>query len=386
MKPHQKPHRATFASGPCSKFPGWSIELLKDAAVSRSHRSKLGQAKINNVLNLTKEILEIPGDYQLALVPGSASGAMEMAIWNLVGALPLQTIIYDEFSNRWAQDVLDQLKLENTTVHKSEQGKLPDLSHVNCDQDVLINWNGSTSGVKIPDGEWISETRHGLVFCDVTSAAFTTELPWRKFDAVAFSWQKGLGGEAGHGMLALSPRAIDRINTYNAPWPIPYVFRAKHQEHFNAGLFEGITLNTPSLLCIEDFFLALKWAQRIGGLPALVTRSHNNFAVIDEWVKQTDWVDFLGEDPKTRSTSTICLKVIDPEVIHLTINEQWSFLRNMANLLAAENVAFDILNHINSPPSLRIWGGPTNEEDDFRALLPWLEWSFMQTLANDQAD
>lgn len=380
MKPQIKPHRPTFGSGPCSKFPGWSFASLKDAALSRSHRSELGQEKINNVLSLTKQMLEIPDDYHLALVPGSASGTMEMAIWNLVGVLPLQIIVHDVFSDRWAQDVLNHLKLRDTTVHKTEQGKLPDLSQVNCDQDVLLNWNGSTSGVKIPDDEWIPETRRGLVLCDVTSAAFTMELPWRKLDAVAFSWQKGLGGEAGHGMLVLSPRAVERINTYSAPWPIPYLFKVKHKGRFDADLFEGKTLNTPSLLCIEDFLVALKWVQSMGGLKALVTRSHNNFAIIDEWVKKTPWIDFLAEEPKTRSTSTICLKVIDPKFLKFDPQKQWAFIKNMASLLADESVAFDIINHISAPPSLRIWGGPTNEAEDMSALRPWLEWAYMQSL------
>jgi phosphoserine aminotransferase len=385
MKPDKKPIRPTFASGPCSKFPGWSFSELHNAALSRSHRSQLGQERINSVLKLTKDVLEIPSDYHLALVPGSATGAMEMAIWNLAGALPLQVIIDDVFSDRWASDIINQLKLKNTLIYKSDHGKLSDLTKINPEHDVLLNWNGSTSGVKIPNGEWISADRQGLVLVDATSAAFTTDLPWSKLDAVAFSWQKGLGGEAGHGMLALSPRAVDRIKTYQTPWPIPFLFTVKRNGQFYADLFDGKTLNTPSLLCLEDFFRALTWAQRIGGLRALLARTQTNFAIIDQWVAKSDWVDFLAEDPSTRSTSSICLKVVDPQICEREESQQWEFLKEVAALLATEQVAFDILNHTSAPPSIRIWGGPTNEADDIKALLLWLDWCFKQTLASDRA-
>lgn len=380
LKPTLKPQQTTFGSGPCAKFPGWSLAKLKDTAVSRSHRSQLGQQKITEALSLTREILRIPADYHLAIVPGSTTGAMEMAIWNLVGVKRLEIAIQDVFSNRWAQDILTQLKLSDVVCHLAPHGQLSDPSQINCDHDVLLNWNGSTSGVKFPHANWISRDRKGLIICDITSAVFTMELPWEKFDVAAFSWQKGVGGEAGLGMLVISTQAVARINSYVPTWPLPYLFKLRANGHFDADLFAGKTLNTPSLLCIEDYLIALHWARGLGGLPALIKRSHNNFALIEQWVDKTTWIDFMAEDVQTRSNSSICLKMTDARLNALTQEKQWQFLLHLVTLLEHEEVAFDILNHTSAPPSLRIWGGPTIEEADIKALLPWLEWGYAQTL------
>jgi Phosphoserine aminotransferase len=377
QKPTQKPARSQFSSGPCVKPNGWSLAQLESALVGRSHRSTDGLKRLKEVVGLTREILEIPAEYQIALVPGSATGAIETLLWNLTGAAPLVAFCQDVFSARWATIIEQELKLPDACVRYAAPGELPNLKNLSPDQDLLLNWNGSTSGVKFPDADWIDSSRSGLVIVDVTSAAYTTSLPWAKFDAVGFSWQKGLGSEAAHGMVVLSPKAIERLNTYKPAWPIPYSFKLRHQGQFHATLFQEQTLNTPSLLATEDYRQNLKWAQAIGGLRKLIQRSQQNFATLEEWMHDKPWFQFLAKVPSTRSTSTICLTVYDQASQLVT----WPFIERMADHLARENVALDIVNHPGGGvPSLRIWGGPTVETADLKALLPWLEWAYRMTL------
>ena len=377
-KPILKPVRPQFSSGPCVKPSGWSVAKLATALLGRSHRSADGLKRLNDVVRLTREILEIPAGYQIALVPGSATGAIEAALWNLTGACPLVALCQDVFSERWATAIEQELKLPSASFRRAAPGELPKLTDLSPHHDLVLNWNGSTSGVKFSNADWIDTNRTGLVIVDVTSAAYTTSLPWDKFDAVGFSWQKGLGSEAAHGMLVLSPKAIERLNTYKPAWPIPYCFKLRQQDQFHEALFQEKTLNTPSLLVVEDYLHNLKWAQAIGGLGNLIQRSKQNFAVLEEWMHDKPWIQFLAKESATRSTSTICLTVYDQAAQLVT----WSFIERMAEYLATENVALDIINHPGGGvPSLRLWGGPTVEIEDLKALLPWLEWAYATTLA-----
>lgn len=379
-EPLLKPSHPNFSSGPCAKFPGWDISLLKDATLGRSHRSALGLEKLSQVVVLTREILQIPKDYEIAILPGSTTGALESALWNLLGASPLTVLSQDVFSNRWEKDVTGHLKLKNLDVRHGGHGDLPSVETIPPENDVLLNWNGSTSGARYPNADFLDANRPGLVIADITSAAYTAAIPWNKFDASAFSWQKGLGSEAAHGMLVLSPKAIARINAYQPPWPLPYIFKLRSHRGFYKPLFEEKTLNTISLLCVEDYLQALKWAKDQGGLPVLLQRSQANFEAVSTWVSSTPWVGFLTSIPENRSISTPILKIIEPKIMALSDSGHRAFLRKMTVLLAEKGIAYDILNHGGAPPSLRLWGGPTIDVQDTKALLPWIDWAYQRTL------
>ena len=381
QKPATKPTNPCFSSGPCPKRPGWQPEVLASALVGRSHRSKPGKARLKDAIDRTRAVLGVPADYRIGIVPASDTGAVEMALWNLLGARPVDVLAWESFGQEWVTDVTESLKLANTRVFEAEYGKLPDLDAVDFAHDVVFVWNGTTSGVRLPDGAWIPDTRAGLTICDATSAAFAMELPWQKLDVVTFSWQKGLGGEGAHGILILSPRAAERLRTFSPERPLPKIFRLAKGGKIDEAIFEGATINTPSMLCVEDYLDALKWAESLGGLGALCVRSQQNLAVLAEWVARTDWIDFLAATPATRSSTSICLILTAPWFRQLDAAQQLKAVEQMANLLDSERVAFDINGYRSAPPGLRIWGGATVDASDLRALLPWLEWAYAQIKA-----
>ncbi len=375
-QPRLRPSNPNFASGPCAKHPHWTPEVLKAAALGRSHRSKPGKAKLAEVIARSKALLGMPDDYRLAIVPASDTGAFEMAMWSMLGARGVDALAWESFGEAWVTDAHKQLKLQDLRVMKADYGALPDLAQVDPDRDVVFLWNGTTSGVRVPDGDWIRDDRGGLTLCDATSAVFAMDIPWRKLDVVTWSWQKALGGEAQHGMLALSPRAVARLESYTPPWPLPKLFRMTKGGKLTEGLFKGETINTPSMLCVEDVLDALDWAERIGGLPALIARSQASLARIAEWVSRTDWAAFLAADPAVRSSTSICLKIVDPWATALDPARQAEIPKKIAALLEAQDVAYDINGYRDAPPGLRIWGGSTVETDDIERLLPWLDWAF----------
>jgi phosphoserine aminotransferase len=381
VTPGVRPVIPHFASGPCAKRPGWSLQTLTDALLGRSHRSKAGRAKLKRVIDLTREVLEIPSDYRIAIVPASDTGAVELAMWSLLGARPVTMLTWESFGEGWVTDVAKQLKLNDAKILRADYGDLPDLATVDPQTDVVFTWNGTTSGVRVPDARWIAADRRGLTICDATSAAFAQPLDWPKLDAVTFSWQKVLGGEAAHGMLVLSPRAVARLESYQPPWPLPKLFRLTKGGKLNEGIFEGETINTPSMLCVEDYLDTLAWARSIGGLKALIGRADANAKVIADWVAATPWVDFLARDPRTRSNTSVCLTVVDPAVTALSTDRQGVFAKAMATALEKEAVAYDIAYYRDAPPGLRIWCGATVEASDLEALMPWLDWAFAQCKA-----
>jgi phosphoserine aminotransferase len=380
-KPGVRPLVPHFSSGPCAKRPGWNLQALTDALISRSHRSKSGRAKLKRAIELTREILEVPAGHRVGIVPASDTGAVEMALWSMLGARPVTVLAWESFGEGWVTDVVKQLKLKDVTLIKVDYGELPDLDQIDSATDVVFTWNGTTSGVRVPDAHWIAADRRGLAICDATSAAFAQPLDWAKLDVVTFSWQKVLGGEAAHGMLILSPRAVERLETYQPPWPLPKIFRMTKGGKLNEAIFAGETINTPSMLCVEDYLDALQWAKSIGGLAALIARADANARAIADWTGRTAWVDFLAKDPRTRSNTSVCLKVVDPAVAALPDDEQTAFVKNMAAVLEKEGVAYDIASHRDAPPGLRIWCGSTVEASDLEALTPWLDWAFAQTRA-----
>ncbi len=374
--PGVRPVVPHFSSGPCAKRPGWSLQTLTDAALGRSHRAKLGKGKLKRAIDLTREILEIPADYRIGIVPASDTGAVEMALWSLLGARPATMLAWESFGEAWVTDVIKQLKLKDATVLRADYGELPDLTKVDPASDVIFTWNGTTSGVRVPDANWIAADRVGLTICDATSAAFAQPLDWAKLDVVTFSWQKALGGEAAHGMLILSPRAVARLESHSPPWPLPKIFRMTKGGKLNAAIFEGETINTPSMLCVEDYLDALQWAKAAGGLKALIARADANTAVIAEWVARTPWIAFLANRPAIRSNTSVCLKIVDPQVASLSVDAQGTFVKSLAAALEKEGVAYDIAGHRDAPPGLRIWCGATVETSDLEALIPWLDWAF----------
>jgi phosphoserine aminotransferase len=380
-KPGVRPLVPHFSSGPCAKRPGWNLQALTDALISRSHRSKSGRAKLKRAIELTREILEVPAGHRVGIVPASDTGAVEMALWSMLGARPVTVLAWESFGEGWVTDVVKQLKLKDVTLIKADYGELPDLDQIDSATDVVFTWNGTTSGVRVPDAHWIAADRRGLAICDATSAAFAQPLDWAKLDVVTFSWQKVLGGEAAHGMLILSPRAVERLETYQPPWPLPKIFRMTKGGKLNEAIFAGETINTPSMLCVEDYLDTLQWAKSIGGLPALIARADANARAIADWIGRTAWVDFLAKNPRTRSNTSVCLKVVDPAVAALPHDEQTAFVKNMAAVLEKEGVAYDIASHRDAPPGLRIWCGSTVEASDLEALTPWLDWAFAQTRA-----
>jgi phosphoserine aminotransferase len=368
-----------FSSGPCAKRPGWSLQALTDAALGRSHRAKLGKAKLKRAIDLTREILGVPADYRVGSVPASDTGAVEMALWSLLGARPVTMLAWESFGEGWVTDVQKELKLKDARLLKAGYGELPDLNSVDWSTDVVFTWNGTTSGVRVPNGEWIAADREGLAICDATSAAFAQPLDWAKLDVATFSWQKVLGGEAAHGMLILSPRAVARLESYKPPWPLPKIFRLTKGGKLNEGIFEGETINTPSMLCVEDYLDALQWAKSIGGLKALMARADANAKAVATWVARTPWVDFLARDPAIRSNTSVCLKVIDPAVTALSADAQSAFAKALAGAVEKEGAAYDIAHYRDAPPGLRIWCGASIEASDVEILTQWLDWAFAQT-------
>jgi phosphoserine aminotransferase len=381
-KPAGRPIRPHFSSGPCAKRPGWTPEALNQALIGRSHRSKPGKAKLEQAIERTRKILGIPADYRIGIVPASDTGAVEMALWSMLGPKPVDVLVWESFGNDWATDITKQLKLPNVRVLKADYGDLPDLGQVNPAHDVIFTWNGTTSGVRSPDGNWISDAREGITFCDATSAAFAQDLPWAKLDVTTFSWQKVLGGEAAHGMLALSPRAVARLESHKPTWPMPKIFRMTKDGKLNEGIFKGETINTPSMLCVEDYLDALTWSESVGGLKGLIGRADENLHVIDRWTKTAGWADFLAKDPKTRSNTSVCLKIVDPWFTTKDADGQAATAKKIADLLDKEGVAFDIAAYRDAPPGLRIWAGATIENADMKALMPWLDWAWSQVKAS----
>jgi phosphoserine aminotransferase len=380
QKPTARPHVAHFSSGPCAKRPGYALENLKTAELGRSHRSKPGKAKLKLAIDKTRAVLGVPSDYLIGIVAASDTGAFEMAMWSMLGARGVDVLAWESFGKDWVTDIVKQLKLQNTRVMEADYGALPDLSAVDFKKDVVFTWNGTTSGVRVPNGHWIAADRGGLTLCDATSAAFAQELDWPKLDVVTFSWQKVLGGEAQHGMLILSPRAVTRLESYSPAWPMPKLFRMTKGGKLNLEIFEGATINTPSMLCVEDYLDALHWAESIGGLKALQARSNRNFEILSHWVEATPWVDFLARDPATRSNTSVCLKIVDPDLT--SAEAQSEVAKQIAAALEKEGVAMDIGAYRDAPPGLRIWAGATVEASDLQALTPWLEWAFANAKSN----
>jgi phosphoserine aminotransferase len=380
-KPAQRPAMPHFSSGPCAKRPGWNLQNLKDAALGRSHRAKVGKAKLKHAIELTREVLEVPADYKIGIVPASDTGAVEMALWSLLGARPVTTLAWESFGEGWVGDIIKELKLNDVTRLHAPYGELPDLAKVDSDTDIVFTWNGTTSGVRVPNGDWIKPDRKGLTICDATSAAFAQALDWPKLDVVTFSWQKALGGEAAHGMLVLSPRAVERLETYKPAWPLPKIFRLTKGGKLNAGIFEGETINTPSMLCVEDWLDTLNWGKSIGGLKALMARADANTKVLADWKAKTPWIDFLAKDPAIRSNTSVCLRVVDPTVTSLSADAQAEFAKKLVALVEKENAGFDFAHYRDAPAGLRIWCGATVEAKDVALLTQWIDWAFAETKA-----
>jgi phosphoserine aminotransferase len=376
-KPASRPSVPHFSSGPCAKRPGWNPQNLKDAALGRSHRAKVGKAKLKLAIELTREVLEVPADYKIGIVPASDTGAVEMALWSLLGARPVTTIAWESFGEGWVSDIVKELKLKDVTKLHAGYGEIPDLSKADPASDIVFTWNGTTSGVRVPNADWISATREGLTICDATSAAFAQKLDWPKLDVVTFSWQKALGGEAAHGMLVLSPRAVARLESYTPPWPLPKIFRMTKGGKLNQGIFEGETINTPSMLCVEDYLDALQWGKSIG-LKALMARADANTKVLADWKARTPWVDFLAKDPAIRSNTSVCMKVIDPAIVSLTPDAQAEFSKKLVALVEKENAGYDFAHYRDAPAGLRIWCGATVEASDVALLTQWIDWAFAE--------
>jgi phosphoserine aminotransferase len=378
MKPDKKPKNPCFSSGPCPKRPGWDLQNLSNALVGRSHRSKPGKARLNESIVMTAEILNLPKDYRVGIVPGSDTGAFEMAMWTMLGQRGVDVFAWESFSSGWVTDITKQLKLKDVNVYTADYGKLPDLSKANFKNDVVFVWNGTTGGVKVPNGDWIDANRDGLTFCDATSAVFAMELPFEKLDVVTYSWQKVLGGEAAHGVLILSPRAVERLESYSPPYPLPKVFRLTKKGKLSEGIFKGSTINTPSMLCVEDYIDGLNWVKSLGGLSAILERSMKNFKCIENWVSKTDWIDFLADVPEHRSNTSVCLKVTAPWFLKKTDEEQSKIVKEVVSLIDAEGAAYDFGSYRDAPPGFRFWAGGTVEEDDLNLLFPWLEWGYQE--------
>jgi phosphoserine aminotransferase len=379
-KPASRPLVPHFSSGPCAKRPGWNPQNLKDAALGRSHRAKVGKAKLKQAIELTREVLEVPADYRIGIVPASDTGAVEMALWSLLGARPVTTIAWESFGEGWVSDIVKELKLNVTKLH-APYGEIPDLSKADPASDIVFTWNGTTSGVRVPNADWISATREGLTICDATSAAFAQRLDWEKLDVVTFSWQKALGGEAAHGMLVLSPRAVARLESYKPAWPLPKIFRMTKGGKLNEGIFQGETINTPSMLCVEDYLDALNWGKSIGGLKALMARADANTRVLADWKAKTPWIDFLAKDPAIRSNTSVCLKVVDPAITSLTPDAQSDFAKKLVALVEKEGAGFDFAHYRDAPAGLRIWCGATVDAKDVALLTQWIDWAFAETKA-----
>src|ERR1700729_1068290 len=380
-KPASRPNVPHFSSGPCAKRPGWNPQNLKDAALGRSHRAKIGKAKLKLAIELTREVLEVPPTYRIGIVPASDTGAVEMALWSLLGARPVTTIAWESFGEGWVGDIVKELKLKDVTKLHAPYGEIPDLSRADPASDIVFTWNGTTSGVRVPNADWIAATREGLTICDATSAAFAQPLDWPKLDVVTFSWQKALGGEAAHGMLVLSPRAVERLETYKPAWPLPKIFRMTKGGKLNEGIFVGETINTPSMLCVEDYLDALNWGKSVGGLKALMARADKNLKVLEDWQGEEPWIDFLATTPAIRSNTSVCMKVTDPAIASLTSDAQIDFIKKMVGLVEKEGAGYDFAGHRDAPAGLRIWCGATIEASDVALLTQWIDWAFAETKA-----
>ena len=382
MKPLQTPTNPCFSSGPCAKRPGWSFDALKDASLGRSHRAKNGKSKLAEVIERSKKVLGIPPAYVVGIVPASDTGAVEMALWSLLGERSVDVLAWESFSSGWASDCKNQLRLKDLRIFKADYGKLPDLHQVNWSGDVVFAWNGTTSGVRVPNGDWIPADRAGLSICDATSAVFAMDVPWEKLDVVTWSWQKVLGGEGAHGMIALSPKAVKRLESFTPDRPLPKIFQMTKSGKLIEGIFQGETINTPSMLCVEDALDSLKWAESIGGLPSLIARSQANLIAIEGWVGQSSWVAFLAEEKSNRSSTSICLKIKDPAFTSLSAEDQGKHAKSLVSMLEKERAAYDIGAYRDAPVGLRVWGGATVETSDIQALLPWLDWAYGQAKAS----
>jgi phosphoserine aminotransferase len=375
-KPTTKPNNPNFSSGPCAKRPGWNIQNLKTDSLGRSHRAKLPKQRLLEVITLTKEILQLPKDYRVGILPASDTGAIEAAMWSLLGKTGVEVLAWENFGNDWVKDIKDQLKPDNLTIHKADYGNITDFNNLNFDNDIVFNWNGTTSGVCVPNADWIPQDRKGLTICDATSAVFAMDMDWSKLDVVTWSWQKVLGGEAAHGMIAMSPKAIERLSEYQPSWPIPKIFRLANNKKVIEGIFKGETINTPSMLCVEDAIDALQWIQSIGGYAGSIKKSKSNLEVIKKWVASHDWIDFLANDPNTLSSTSICLKITEDWFVQLSEEDQQAKVKEINSLLEKEGVAYDINAYRTAPAGFRIWGGATVEASDIETLLPWIEWGY----------
>ncbi len=380
-KPRARPANPCFSSGPCAKRPGWSAAVLRDAALGRSHRAGAAKARLVEVIARSKAMLGIPADWRLGILGGSDTGAFEAALWSLLGARRVEVLVWESFGAGWATDIVQQLGIADAQVRRADYGALPDLGAVAPESDIVFVWNGTTSGVRLPHGDWIADDRGGLTICDATSAAFAMPLPWAKLDVATWSWQKALGGEAQHGMLALGPRAVERLESHRPPWPLPKLFRLTRAGKLNEGIFRGETINTPSMLCVEDALDALRWAESIGGLEAMVARADANLAAVADWVARTGWVDFLCADPALRSSTSVCLSIVDPWFAGQPEDRQRATAARLARLVADEGAAQDINGYRAAPPGLRLWAGPTVERGDLEALFPWLDWAWRRLRA-----
>ena len=375
-QPSAKPQNPCFSSGPTSKYPGWSAADLSTSSLGRSHRAKGAKGRLKKVIDGSRRILGVPDDYLIGIVPASDTGAFEMAMWTMLGERGIDVLAWESFGSGWVTDINKQLKIKDVRLMEADYGELPDLSQVDCSRDVIFTWNGTTSGVRVPNADWIADDRDGLTFCDATSALFAMDIDWKKLDVVTWSWQKALGGEAAHGMIALSPRALKRLISYEPNWPIPKIFRLANKKKISEGVFKGETINTPSMLCAEDVLDSLMWLESIGGESEAIKRSQRNLQVIKDWIKDKSWIEFLAEDSKTISSSSICLKIVDKKFTELTDEEQKFRIKKINELLEKEHVAFDINSYRTAPPGFRIWGGATVESDDIANLLPWIEWAY----------
>ena len=375
-KPTTKPKNPNFSSGPCAKRPGWNIQNLKTDSLGRSHRAKLPKQRLVEVINLSKQLLKIPADYKVGIIAGSDTGAIEAAMWSLLGKTGVEVLAWESFGSDWVKDIKEQLKIKNLTIHQSDYGDLPDFQKINFDNDIVFNWNGTTSGVCLPNADWITDNRKGLTICDATSAVFAMEMDWHKLDVITWSWQKVLGGEAAHGMIALSPKSLERLSEYQPTWPIPKIFRLANNKKVIEGIFKGETINTPSMLCVEDAIDALNWIQSIGGSKGSIDKSQSNLQVVKTWVETKDWIDFLAKDSSTLSSTSICLKITDPWFLGLSVDQQQLKIKEINSLLDKEQVAFDINAYRTAPPGFRIWGGATVKSSDIETLLPWIEWGY----------
>jgi phosphoserine aminotransferase len=381
-KPASWPNVPHFSSGPCAKRPGWTPQNLKDAVLGRSHRAKVGKTRLKLAIELTREVLETPTDYKIGIVPASDTGAVEMALWSLLGARPVTAIAWESFGEGWIADIVKQLKLKDVTKLTAGYGEIPDLAKADPASDIVFAWNGTTSGVRVPNADWISAAREGLTICDATSAAFAQPLDWAKLDVVTFSWQKALGGEAAHGMLILSPRAVARLESYTPPWPMPKIFRMTNGGKLIDGIFAGETINTPSMLCVEDYLDALNWARSVGGLKGMIARADANTKVLSDWVAKTPWIDFLAQDPAIRSNTSVCLKVVDSTITSLPPESQADFAKKLVGAIEKEGAGYDFGYYRDAPPGLRIWCGATVEASDVALLTQWIDWAFAEAKAS----